>query len=188
MSPSFPPRTWTREVSGTSYTISTDPSLIQLDAVNAAFASDMVYWAKPLTPDALKICVEQSLCFGLYAAPAEDGNHQGQKATPPPMTGFARLVTDYTTFAYLTDVYILPAHQGRGLGKWLVQCVDEVLAGWPELRRCLLLTRDETAVRMYEAMMGARVITSEGGGGLFIMERKGGGNVYGDGNAGVGRE
>lgn len=109
------------------------------------------------------------------------------------MVGLARVVTDYTTFAYLTDVYVLPAHQGRGLGRWLMACLDEVLGSWPALRRCLLLTRDEAAVRMYGATIGARVLQgraeSDGGGGggdrdgkgegaskkggLFILERKG---------------
>lgn len=106
------------------------------------------------------------------------------------MIGLARLVTDYTTFGYLTDVYVLRAHQGRGLGKWLAGCVDAVLAGWPELRRCLLLTRDAAAVRMYGGVMGAREIRSKvegeggagGGGGLYILERKGGGSVFGVGD------
>ncbi|KAH6842940.1 hypothetical protein B0I37DRAFT_448331 [Chaetomium sp. MPI-CAGE-AT-0009] len=145
----FAPRTWTREVSGTTYTISTDSSLIQLEALNAAFASDMIYWTKSHSLDALQRCVEQSLCFGLYTPEGEN-----QQA----MVGFARLVTDYTTFGYLTDVYVVPAHQGRGLGKWLVRCLDEVLDGWPDLRRCLLLTRDEAAVRMYRDALGAKVM------------------------------
>ena len=61
-------RTWTRHLPGDkhTYTVSTDPSLIQLDALNTAFHSDMTYWAKPMSPEALKLCVEQSLCFGLY--------------------------------------------------------------------------------------------------------------------------
>lgn len=62
-------RTWTRRVGDLTYTVSTDPRLIQLDAVNAAFASDMVYWAQPLAPETLRRCIEQSLCFGLYAQP-----------------------------------------------------------------------------------------------------------------------
>lgn len=67
-------RTWTRQPtedskshSRTTYTISTDPSLIQLDALNAAFQSDMLYWAQPLPLETLRLCVERSLCFGLYA-------------------------------------------------------------------------------------------------------------------------
>ena len=74
-----PPQTWTRQVSGTTYTVSNDGSLIQLDALHAAFASDMLYWAKPLAPDVLQLCVEQSLCFGLYA----HGEEEGQDAPLP---------------------------------------------------------------------------------------------------------
>ena len=60
--------------------------------------------------------VEHSLCFGVYA-----GSQQ---------VGFARVVTDYATFAWLCDVFILESQRGRGLGKWLVECV----IGHPELR------------------------------------------------------
>ncbi|KAL2197889.1 hypothetical protein P885DRAFT_76597 [Corynascus similis CBS 632.67] len=202
-------RTWTRQLPDkTTYTISTDPSLIQLDAINAAFATDMVYWAGPLPLPILKRCIEQSLCFGLYVHGEEDQSKdqntqavQNTSSSPatssrtgrPAMVGLARLVTDYTTFAYLTDVYVLPHHQGRGLGRWLMACLDEVLVSWPALRRCLLLTRDEAAVRMYGTAIGARELVSasssssttqedddgagekkgKGGGGLFILERRG---------------
>jgi hypothetical protein len=69
MPPPHELRTWTRQLpsdGNRTYTISTDPSLIQLDALDAAFRSDMLYWAQPLSPEALKLCVEQSLCLGLY--------------------------------------------------------------------------------------------------------------------------
>ncbi len=66
-------RHWTRHVPSsngtdpsTTYTISTDPSLIDLAAVNAAFSSDMLYWAKSTPPETIKLFIEQSLCFGLY--------------------------------------------------------------------------------------------------------------------------
>ncbi|KAK4042349.1 N-acetyltransferase [Parachaetomium inaequale] len=197
MPPPNPPQTWTRQVSGTTYTVSTDRSLIQLDALNAAFASDMLYWAKPLAPDVLQLCVEQSLCFGLYAhgegqegspQPQEGGDGGGadsiatkqgaEKTPPPPMVGFARLVTDHTTFAYLTDVYVLPPHQGRGLGRWMMGCLDETLEKWQDLRRCLLLTRDAAAVRMYGATIGAREMRqASSSGGLFVLERVGRGGV-----------
>ena len=71
--------------------------------------------------------IERSLCFGLY-----DGARQ---------IGFARVVTDEATFAYLADVYVLEAYQGRGLGTWLI----EVIVGHPTLqglRRFMLVTRD----------------------------------------------
>ncbi|KAK4237242.1 hypothetical protein C8A03DRAFT_34810 [Achaetomium macrosporum] len=170
-------RTWTRQIGDLTCTISTDPSQIQLGALNDAFASDMLYWAKPLSPEALKLCVEQSLCFGLYvqqrsqqegeSIPTTKGSSEGQE-----MIGFGRLVTDYVTFAYLTDVYVIAQHQGKGLGKWMMQCLDEVLRSWPDLRRCVLLTRGAAAVRMYGETIGARDI-SETSSSLVVLERPG---------------
>lgn len=77
------------------------------------------------------------------------------------MVGFARLITDYVTFAYLTDVYILPEHQGRGLGVWMMECLKEMLDRWPNLRRTMLMARDEYAKRMYERILGMKRL--EGG-------------------------
>jgi GNAT superfamily N-acetyltransferase len=93
------------------------------------------------------------------------------------MIGIARLVTDYTTFGYLTDVYVLAGYQGKGLGKWLMQCLDEELAAWPELRRCVLFTKGEAAIKMYGDTIGAREVASTTT-GLVLMERKGKGAVY----------
>lgn len=60
--------TWTRRVGDLTYTCSTDRRLVQLDAINAAFASDMLYWARPMVPEVLRRCVEHSMCFGLYVS------------------------------------------------------------------------------------------------------------------------
>lgn len=89
------------------------------------------------------------------------------------MIGFGRLVTDHVTFGYLTDVYVLSAHQGRGLARWMMGCVGEMLDGWPELRRCLLLTRDAAAVRLYRDTIGARDVRETSTSKLFICERPG---------------
>jgi GNAT superfamily N-acetyltransferase len=72
------------------------------------------------------------------------------------MVGFCRLVTDYVSFAWLTDVYILADHQGKGLATWMMQCVDEVLSSWPHLRRTMLLTGDKNAIRLYEKTLGMK--------------------------------
>lgn len=96
------------------------------------------------------------------------------------MVGFARLVTDYTTFGYLTDVYVLAAHQGLGLGRWMMRCLDEVLGSWPHLRRCLLLTRGEAAIRMYGETIGAKDV-GETEMGLVLMERRGKGITFAGG-------
>ncbi|KAK4157074.1 hypothetical protein C8A00DRAFT_40557 [Chaetomidium leptoderma] len=190
MPPPHELRAWTRQSKDQDnliYTISTDPSLIQLDALDAAFRSDMLYWAKPLSPAQLKLCVEQSLCLGLYVVQQHDTPppplppsqsqeaaekmSQGDRGGKNEMIGLARLVTDYTTFGYLTDVYVLPAHQGRGLGRWLMACLDEVLGSWPDLRRCLLFTRGEAAVRMYGETLGARDVRRVGG--ILLWEAAG---------------
>ena len=85
------------------------------------------YWAEGIPPETVKKAIENSLCFGVY-------HRDGQ-------IGFARVITDYATYAYLGDVFILKNYRGRGLSKWLVESVT----GYPELqglRRWMLATRD----------------------------------------------
>ena len=86
----------------------------------------MSYWAQGRSFEAVQKSVEHSLCFGVYA-----GRQQ---------VGFARVVTDYATFAWLCDVFILESHRGKGLGKRLIECV----VAHPELQsvRFMLATRD----------------------------------------------
>ena len=108
-----------------SFTISTDPSRLDVDAI-----ADMLtraYWAKGRTRDLIARYIQHSLTFGLY-----DGNRQ---------IGLARVVSDYTTFAWLCDVFIHEDYRGRGLSKWLM----ETIHAHPDLqglRRWLLATRD----------------------------------------------
>jgi len=64
-------KTWHREVAGVKYICSTDPKHVQLDALNAAFRSDMLWWAHPLPEAVLKKLVEHSMCFGLYVESSE---------------------------------------------------------------------------------------------------------------------
>jgi N-acetylglutamate synthase-like GNAT family acetyltransferase len=111
------------------YTISTDPARIDLDAVHAFLTAS--YWAKGIPRDVMAKSIAHSLAFGLY-----EGDRQ---------IGFARVVTDRATFAYLADVYVLEDHRGRGLGAWLIETVH----AHPELqglRRWVLLTRDAHAL------------------------------------------
>ena len=89
------------------------------------------------------------------------------------MIGLARVVTDFVTFGYLTDVYVLPEHQKKGLGKWLMQCLHEVLDSWPDLRRFMLITSEESAIRMYEKTLGAQVWDEGPAGKLKVMEMRG---------------
>jgi GNAT superfamily N-acetyltransferase len=107
-------------------TITTDPARLDLAAVHAFLRG--AYWCEEIPLPVLERAVAYSLCFSLLAA----GGRQ---------IGFARLVTDHATFAYLCDVYVLPDRRGRGLGRWLMECVmsHPDVAG---LRRFSLVTRD----------------------------------------------
>jgi len=107
------------------FTISTEKARLQLDVI-AAFLS-RAYWAQGRARPAIGRSIEHSLCFGLYG-----GERQ---------IGFARVVTDCTTFAYLCDVFIDESYRGQGLGKWLMSAVMDHpdLQG---LRRWILATRD----------------------------------------------
>lgn len=89
------------------------------------------------------------------------------------MIGLSRIVTDFVTFGYLTDVYVLPEHQKKGLGKWMMQCLREVLDSWPDLRRFMLITNEDNAIRMYEQTLGAQVWDEGPGGKLKVMEMRG---------------
>lgn len=116
-----------------TYEISTDPGRLQLDAIHAYLTRS--YWSPGIPKDVVATAIANSLCFGLYLRDA-DGRGRGDA-----QVGFARVVTDRASFAYLADVYVLEEHRGQGLSKRLV---EQVLAH-PELqgmRRFLLATRD----------------------------------------------
>lgn len=108
------------------YTISTDHARLDLAAIHD-FLSTASYWAQGRAFETVSRAVENSLPFGLYL---DDR-----------LIGFARVVTDYATFAWLADVYVLDEFRGEGLGKWLV----ETVMSHPDLqalRRWILATRD----------------------------------------------
>jgi len=65
----------------------------------------------------------------------------------------ARVLTDDVTFAYLTDVYVLPEFQGKGLGRWILECLNEVIKAWPHLRRFMFLT---SSIGIYRKTLGAK--------------------------------
>ena len=113
------------EIERDGYSISDDPQRLDEAAIYANLHE--TYWASTRTPGTQRLANRNSLCLGLY---------QGAK-----QVGFARVITDSATFAYLCDVYVEPAHRGRGLGKWLMEAVHAHprLQG---LRRWSLATRD----------------------------------------------
>jgi GNAT superfamily N-acetyltransferase len=114
------------------FSISTNRARLQIDAIHK-FLSEQSYWARERAKEQTETAIKNSLPFGVYK-----GENQ---------IGFARVVTDYATFAYLGDVYILEEFRGRGLSKWLM----ETVVNHPDLqgfRRWILATKD--AHRLYE--------------------------------------
>ena len=107
------------------YSISTERSRLDLDVIYEFLTN--CYWAEGVPRHIVERSIENSLCFGVFA-------HDRQ-------VGFARVVTDYATYAYIADVFIVEAHRGQGLSKRLMQAIMEHprLQG---LRRWSLVTRD----------------------------------------------
>ena len=107
------------------YTISSDPKRLDLGVVHGFLTTS--YWAQGISEELVRRSIEHSLCFGVYHDETQ--------------VGFARVITDRATFAYLADVFIIEQHRGHGLGKWLI----ETIVSHPELsglRRWILVTRD----------------------------------------------
>lgn len=160
------PKIWTRD----QYSISTDKSLLQLDAINSAFATDYMYWTNPLPQEVLQQVIDGSFCFGIYQNLDDTTTRQ--------QLGFARLITDHTTFAYLTDVYVLPEHRGLGIGGWLLDCIDEHLEAKPYLRWTMLRTGRLRSRELYQNRQGYQVLESGTGEfGPWMMGKKGRGNM-----------
>jgi GNAT superfamily N-acetyltransferase len=106
-------------------TIDTDQNRLDLKTIHEFLTNS--YWARGVPMEIVERSIRGSLCFGLY-----DGDQQ---------VGFARVISDYATFAYLADVFVVASHRGRGLGKTLMATIvaHPSLQG---LRRWLLATRD----------------------------------------------
>ena len=107
------------------YTITTNRHALDLNAIHDFLTRS--YWSLGVPIGIVERAIANSLCFGLF-------HGKGQ-------VGFARVITDKATFAYLADVYVLDSHRGKGLSKWLLEVIQghEHLQG---LRRFMLATRD----------------------------------------------
>ncbi len=113
------------------YVFSSDKNIMDIDAIHAYLSRS--YWAENVPHEIVRKAVENSLCFGVFYNKSQ--------------IGFARLITDSATFAYLADVYILEEHRGKGLSQKLMQTIiaNPQLQG---LRRMVLATYD--AHTLYE--------------------------------------
>jgi GNAT superfamily N-acetyltransferase len=105
--------------------VSTDPARLDTDTIHSFLARS--YWAAGVPREVVERGIRHSLCFGVF-----DGDDQ---------IGFARVISDRATFAYLADVFILESHRGRGLAVWLMECI-KAHPDLQGLRRWILGTRD----------------------------------------------
>ncbi|KAI0193104.1 hypothetical protein F4808DRAFT_361717 [Astrocystis sublimbata] len=142
------PKNWYRD----EFLISTDPRLIQVDEVSSAMDSDLMWWAQAPPTDVLRKALHNSLCLGLYELPQSTSQIAGKSG--PRQIGLMRIITDDVTFAYLTDVYVLSEYQGKGLGRWMLTCLEDVMKGWPYLRRMMLACAPAT-LELYKKALGA---------------------------------
>lgn len=114
------------------------------------FLAQQSYWARGIPRIILEKSIRNSLCFGLFHASRQ--------------IGFARVISDFATIAYLGDVFVLPEFRGRGLSKWLMECVSSH-PGLENLRRWILVTGD--AHGLYERFGFAQLAHPEN-----FMERR----------------
>jgi len=108
-----------------NFLISTDISKLDINVIYNYLANS--YWAEGIPLETVKISIDNSTCFGVYENDTQ--------------IGFARVISDKATIGYLGDVFILESHRGKGLSKWLMECIMK----HPDLqgfRRWILLTRD----------------------------------------------
>jgi len=107
------------------YSITTDKEKFDIDVIHSFLSTS--YWAEGIPKEVIRRSIGGSLCFGVF-----DGVKQ---------VGFARMITDKATFAYLADVFIIEEYRGRALSKWLMEVImsHKDLQG---LRRMMLATRD----------------------------------------------
>ena len=108
------------------FLISTDPARLDLDVIHGFLTN--CYWAKGIPREVVARSIDRALCFGVYDSSGKQ-------------VAFARVISDFATIAYVGDVFVLESHRGRGLGKWLMECIMQHPA-LQNLRRWILTTRD----------------------------------------------
>jgi GNAT superfamily N-acetyltransferase len=133
------------------FSISTDPARLDLDVIHNFLTN--CYWARGIPREVVARSMEHALCFGIYDATSPCLTKDAPPFDPaqsihraPRQVGFARVISDLATIAYVGDVFVLESHRGRGLSKWLMECITQHPA-LQDLRRWILTTRD--AHRLY---------------------------------------
>jgi GNAT superfamily N-acetyltransferase len=137
------PRYTVEEQRRGEFLISTNPARLDLDVIYEFLTN--CYWAKGIPREVVARSIEHSLCFGIYdesqAKSPPLAKDAGDGTPASAQVGFARIVSDFATIAYLGDVFVLESYRGRGLSKWMMEYIVQHPA-LQNLRRWILLTRD----------------------------------------------
>lgn len=170
----------TRVVGKSEYLVSNNGDLVSIDFVMKAFGSPAMEWATSLDRDSTRLMLSKSTILALYQVreSSDQETHRAIGSNELEQIGMARFITDHTTFAWLTDVYVVPAYQGMGLGKWLVECCKEFVDQIPALRRAMLLTsHPEQNASFYEKYLGMSAQVQDPGRQLVMTTRPGQKNI-----------
>lgn len=186
------PRFWYRD----NFFLTNDKSYLCPQTFNKSL--DDNWWSSPLPQGQLQRVLDNCLTLAVYYTPqtAEEmkskstelqpissspfansgkgnGIAQPKDGSPHKMVGFARVVTDYVTLAYLTDVFVLEEFQRRGLASWLMKALKEIVDEWKHMRGLLLMTHDQAAARLYQRELGAQEFDQGPSAGLVMLEMAG---------------
>ncbi|KAF4980119.1 hypothetical protein FZEAL_3809 [Fusarium zealandicum] len=167
------PRFWYRD----NFFLTNDKSFLCPQAFNKSLGDN--WWSTPLPQGQLQKVLSNCLTLAIYwtSQTADDMKKNGiarpKDGSRHKMVGFARVVTDYVTLAYLTDVFVVDEFQRRGLASWLMQGLKEIVNEWQDLRGLLLMTHDQAAARLYRRELGALEFEKGPSAGLVVLEMPG---------------
>jgi GNAT superfamily N-acetyltransferase len=154
------------------FLVSCNPALLDHAAINEFFGTTEMSWCSPLDEEAMKVCLSNSLCLGVYLEATTDPLPDSTTAPRPTQIGLARMITDRCTIVYLTDVYIKPEYRHEGLGSWLIDCVHGFLRSMPNLRKALLVADTPNGEIYYGKKLGTERL-EQGKGGHYTLVKYG---------------
>ncbi|KAK2613040.1 hypothetical protein QQS21_000969 [Conoideocrella luteorostrata] len=176
LQPEGEPRSWCRD----NFFLTTDKTYLDPRAVNEVFQSDLMWWNDPLEMKQMRKMLDNCLTLSIFHVPDTEEEMRNNGGLPRNMCGsdfrmigLARIVTDYVTFAYLTDVFIMEEFQRRGLASWMMRALKGLVDEWPNLRGLMLMTHDDAAARMYQRTLGAVNFDKGPSAGLVMLEMGG---------------
>lgn len=150
------------------YLITTDPSSIPLDQLNQIFSQVDFSWGKPLSETQLRAMIDSSVCFALFNVQEDAQNNTSR------LIGFGRWITDGVTVVYVNDIYIATEHRGKGLAKWILNCMDEHLRTMLDLRGTIMIVEKDTPTELlYKRHFAMRDLDAPN----ILLDRKGPGSM-----------